>query len=158
MHAYILTRKQLRTSRSGQGITGRYNIVPSFSTTKSSIVSSVKCSYNVPGIVLLIFRHVASVGKAIWIDLLLLNNLRVLGKLVIFRCADFVHLDSDHGHNMAMQCVQPTGTFDQTRGRHVSELLAERPYRTYTRRVVLVNLSVLYLRWQANGFAGVRAM
>ena len=155
MHAYILIRKQLRTSWSGQGITGRYNIVPSFSTTKSSIVSSVKCSYNVPGIVLLIFRHVASVGKANWIDLLLLSNRRVLGKLVIFRCADFVHLDSDHGHNMAMQCVQPTGTFDQTR---VSELHAERPYRTYTRRVVLVNLSVLYLRWQASGFAGVRAM
>ncbi len=155
MHAYILIRKQLRTSWSGQGITGRYNIVPSFSTTKSSIVSSVKCSYNVPGAVLLIFRHVASVGKANWIDLLLLSNRRVLGKLVIFRCADFVHLDSDHGHNMAMQCVQPTGTFDQTR---VSELHAERPYRTYTRRVVLVNLSVLYLRWQASGFAGVRAM
>ena len=155
MHAYILIRKQLRTSWSGQGITGRYNIVPSFSTTKSSIVSSVKCSYNVPGVVLLIFRHVASVGKANWIDLLLLSNRRVLGKLVIFRCADFVHLDSDHGHNMAMQCVQPTGMFDQTR---VSELHAERPYRTYTRRVVLVNLSVLYLRWQASGFAGVRAM
>jgi hypothetical protein len=102
-------------------------------------------AYNVPSAVLLIFRHVASVGKAIWIDLLLLNNLRVLGKLVIFRCADFVHLNSDHGHNMAMQCVQPTGTFDQTRGRIVSELHAARPYRHAPRRPR--QLCVLYPRW-----------